>query len=768
MAFIPRTAPGLQNPLTEDILCADKAVLDASEVETETLKLTGLTLESQQYVLGYNPLSGEVTYYDPPDGTLVGIAAGDGITITGAVPTPQINLETLGMPTTAYWPTEIEVDEYGRVIDVVTGSRPITSIQGTTNQITASTTLGDTTVGLAEIGSAATFAYPQSLVTDAFGRVTSVTAGSAPTTYTAGTGLSLTGSEFANTGVLSVSAGSGINVGGTAQNPTVGLPSVGVANTYAYPQSLITDTYGRVTSVTSGSAPTTYTAGTGLSLTGSQFANTGILSVSGTSGEVNASTSSGATTVSLPNVGAANTYAYPASITTDTKGRITTITAGTQPLTSLSAGSGISVSGNQITNTGILALTQGNGITITGTNANKTIALPSIGTAATYVYPQSLVTDAFGRVTSITAGSAPTTYTAGTGLSLVGNQFANTGILSISGSGNRVTASTSGGTTTLDLGSIRTAVSNQRPGLLSVDVYGRVTASSSQPFSNNIYTTNQSNLSAPANARSLQLTLVGGGGGGSGASAAWGGSQWFAGHGGGGGSGYRLTKTFNFSSSCVINSIVIGAGGAAGSQPASGPPAGDGGPGGDGGATRITLTIDGIQQTYIVQGGKGGQDTSASGQNDDGANGGAGYGGGGGGCTNGYAGAGATYGSGGAGDLANGGENGGNGQYQSFGGVNLPGGSGGMNYTYWPYNDQKWSYVEPTILGVASGAGAGGGPYGGFVSVTQTGGSLNITNEAPRSGYGGGGGGGCYVNMGSLDNIAPTAGAGGQVQVTFF
>ncbi len=56
-----------------------------------------------------------------------------------------------------------------------------------------------------------------------------------------------------------------------------------------------------------------------------------VLSVSGTSGEVNVSPTTGNCVVGLPNIGTAGTFAYPASITTDAKGRVSAITAGSAP-----------------------------------------------------------------------------------------------------------------------------------------------------------------------------------------------------------------------------------------------------------------------------------------------------------------------------------------------------------------------------------------------------------------------------------------------------
>jgi hypothetical protein len=73
------------------------------------------------------------------------------------------------------------------------------------------------------------------------------------TTYTAGSGLSLTGTEFAN----------------TAPDQTVSLTGAGATSvTGTYPNFTITSTD------TNTDTDTTYTAGTGLSLTGTEFANT--------------------------------------------------------------------------------------------------------------------------------------------------------------------------------------------------------------------------------------------------------------------------------------------------------------------------------------------------------------------------------------------------------------------------------------------------------------------------------------------------------------
>lgn len=124
------------------------------------------------------------------------------------------------------------------------------------------------------------------------------------TTYTAGSGLSLTGTEFANTApdqTVVMNAGSGISVSGTYPTFTVTNSSpdqtVGLTGTGG---TTISGTYPNFT-INSTDINTTYTAGTGLTLTSTEFSVTdnGIgapqlnVSGNGTSGQVLASDGDG-------------------------------------------------------------------------------------------------------------------------------------------------------------------------------------------------------------------------------------------------------------------------------------------------------------------------------------------------------------------------------------------------------------------------------------------------------------------------------------------
>ena len=164
-------------------------------------------------------------------------------------------------------------------------------------------------------------------------------------TYVAGTGLSLTGNTFANTGVLSNVAGTGISVSGATGNVTV--------------------------------------------------TNTGVLSIAGTTNQVIASGSTGAITLSLPqsiNSGAAPTFAgtnftsIPNSALTNSS---VTVTAGT----GMSGGGAVSLGGSvTLTNAGVTSAVAGTGISVSGATGAVTIsntgvtsvalALPSIFTVS--------------------------------------------------------------------------------------------------------------------------------------------------------------------------------------------------------------------------------------------------------------------------------------------------------------------------------------------------------------------------------------------------
>ena len=205
--------------------------------------------------------------------------------------------------------------------------------------------------------------------------------------------------------------------GNTGWTQTVANPTVGTNN---------------VTFVQfSGSG--TYTAGTGLSLTGNTFANTGVLSITGTANQVVASASTGAVTLSLPqsiNSGAAPTFAgtnftnIPNSALTNSS---ITVTGGT----------GLGVSGSPValggtvtlSNTGVTSAVAGTGITVSGATGAVTIGTSNIPNASLANSSITLGTTnvALGATATTLTGLTSVTSTGVTVSGLTANSFLYSG-----------------------------------------------------------------------------------------------------------------------------------------------------------------------------------------------------------------------------------------------------------------------------------------------------------------------------------------------------
>jgi hypothetical protein len=222
----------------------------------------------------------------------------------------------------------------------------------------------------------------------------------------------------------------------------------------------------------------TYTAGTGLTLTGTQF--------------------------SITNTGTAGTYGSSTLIpviTTNAQGQVTNVTTAANPqgtVTSVAAtaGTGISVTGSPITSSGTLNITNtapdqtvvftnGTGISVTGTYPNFTVTntSPSSGGTVTSVSGTSPISVATGTTTPAISISQATTSTNGYLSSTDWNTFNNkqpagTYVNSVSGTTGRVT-STGGVTPVIDLASgvatPGTTGSSTLIPVVTIDTYGRVT-----------------------------------------------------------------------------------------------------------------------------------------------------------------------------------------------------------------------------------------------------------------------------------------------------
>lgn len=234
-----------------------------------------------------------------------------------------------------------------------------------------------------------------------------------------------------------ISNGTGIAI--TDQNAgsygTISLTNIsGVEGTHPFPSSVSVDGQGRITAIANGTEPmTSITIGPGLSVDSMNPMVAG--------GTLNATSDYLQLQVIIP----PGTHTH-ATVTVDTYGRVTMLSSGSHPVTSVAAGIGMSfatidsmnptgtinlsnISGvegywvnpamnvdgqgriSSITNGtisgGVTSITAGAGLNGGVITTTGTISMPNVGTPGTYNYPTSITTDAQGRVSSVSSTFSP-------------------------------------------------------------------------------------------------------------------------------------------------------------------------------------------------------------------------------------------------------------------------------------------------------------------------------------------------------------------------
>ena len=160
----------------------------------------------------------------------------------------MISLDTVaGVAGTSYMNPVMTVDSYGRITGITSGPA-ITATGGTGIDISGSM------ISLDLFGAGATIynTYLSSITVDDYGRITMGSTAAAALSATTG---SFSGSlTVAGSTVLSI-AGAGL----TKSGATISLDTVaGVSGTYSYPNNVVVNPRGQITSITNGVAPIIY------------------------------------------------------------------------------------------------------------------------------------------------------------------------------------------------------------------------------------------------------------------------------------------------------------------------------------------------------------------------------------------------------------------------------------------------------------------------------------------------------------------------------
>ena len=326
--------------------------------------------------------------------------------------------------------------------------------------------------------------YIQDILLDSNGHVTGITTATetvvdTDTTYSAGTGLQLSGTTFNvdssvirsgnNISLLNNNSNyttSGSNVGQfindmgyLTSHPTISAASSSNNSGRTYIQDILLDSNGHITGIVTATETvtdtnTTYSAGTGLQLSGTTFSVDSTVARSGNNITIFANDAGyltqHPTIVAASSVDNAAHY-FVQDLMLDSNGHITGVVSTSETIHA--AGDGLTFDGvefavdgtvarvgmelSQFNNNSTKFISSGNNVSLLTNDAGYLTSHPSVSAASSSnnsgrTYIQDLLVDGNGHVTGIitateTVVDTDTTYSAGSGLVLSGTQFNTAG-----------------------------------------------------------------------------------------------------------------------------------------------------------------------------------------------------------------------------------------------------------------------------------------------------------------------------------------------------
>lgn len=326
--------------------------------------------------------------------------------------------------------------------------------------------------------------YIQDILLDSNGHVTGITTATemmvdTDTTYSAGTGLQLSGTTFNvdssvirsgnNISLLNnnsnyTTSGSNIgqfvnDVGYLTSHPTISAASSSNNSGRTYIQDILLDSNGHITGIVTATetvtdTDTTYSAGTGLQLSGTTFSIDSTVARSGNN--ITIFTNDAGYLTSHPTIVAASSvdnaaHYFVQDLMLDSNGHITGVVSTSETIHA--AGDGLTFDGvefavdstvarvgmelSQFNNNSTKFISSGNNVSLLTNDAGYLTSHPSISGASSSnnsgrTYIQDILLDSNGHVTGVatateTVVDTDTTYSAGSGLVLSGTQFNTAG-----------------------------------------------------------------------------------------------------------------------------------------------------------------------------------------------------------------------------------------------------------------------------------------------------------------------------------------------------